>query len=336
MLEKPDLPDEKLISCLRDEYGLDIVSAAFLPIGDSKTAIYRVVAGDAASYFLKLRRDIEEASVAIPRLLSDRGIAPIIAPIETSARQLRARLDEFAIVLYPFVSGRNGFEAPLSERQWVDLGAALKGVHTTAVPDALDVQMPHEAYSPTWRAMVRVFQHRAEGAVFGDPIAAELAAWLQARRQEISDLVRRAEQLAAALQARSLESVLCHTDLHAGNVLIDANDALYIVDWDAPILGPKERDLMFIGGGVGGVWNSEREETLFYRGYGPVEVDRMALAYFRYERIVEDIAVYCEQLFLSDDSDQAREEGLRRLLGVFEPNAVVERAYASDRYTLTD
>ncbi len=32
-------------------------------------------------------------------------------------------------------------------------------------------------------------------------------------------------------------------------MLIDANDALYIVDWDNPILAPKERDLMFIGGG---------------------------------------------------------------------------------------
>ena len=30
---------------------------------------------------------------------------------------------------------------------------------------------------------------------------------------------------------------------------------------------PKERDLMFIGGGVANVWNKPHEETLFYKGY---------------------------------------------------------------------
>jgi hypothetical protein len=46
---------------------------------------------------------------------------------------------------------------------------------------------------------------------------------------------------------------LCHSDIHAGNILIDVNDDFYIVDWDNPILAPKEHDLMFIGGGQRGV-----------------------------------------------------------------------------------
>lgn len=32
-----------------------------------------------------------------------------------------------------------------------------------------------------------------------------------------------------------------------------------IVDWDEPIMAPKERDLMFIGGGVANVWNDPSE-----------------------------------------------------------------------------
>ena len=34
---------------------------------------------------------------------------------------------------------------------------------------------------------------------------------------------------------------------------------IYIVDWDEPIMAPKERDLMFIGGGVANVWNKPRK-----------------------------------------------------------------------------
>ena len=73
---------------------------------------------------------------------------------------------------------------------------------------------------------------------------------MRAKRAEIDHLVRRAGELALALQARPLEFVLCHSDVHAWNLLISTDGELYIVDWDNPILAPKERDLMFIGGGV--------------------------------------------------------------------------------------
>ena len=47
MLEKPDLPDEKIIACLQAEYGLRVATIAFLPLGaDLNTAVYRVVADD--------------------------------------------------------------------------------------------------------------------------------------------------------------------------------------------------------------------------------------------------------------------------------------------------
>ncbi len=85
MLEKPDLPDEKIIACLQAEYGLHVAAIAFLPLGaDLNTAVYRVVADDGTAYFLKLRSGVfDETSVALPKFLSDQGIAQIIAPLAT-------------------------------------------------------------------------------------------------------------------------------------------------------------------------------------------------------------------------------------------------------------
>ena len=333
MLEKPDLPDEKLISCLSDNYGLQISQITFLPLGnDRNTAVYRVVADDGTPYFLKLRGGLfEEATVTIPRLLSDRGIAQIIPPIPTSNGHLWTRMAAFAVILYPYVAGRNGYETPLSEHQWAKLGLALKSLHAMVVPEAFKEQIPRETYAAYWRDLVRGFQVRAEEAAFPEPVAARLTAFLRSKHGVISDLIWRAERLAGVLRVRSLEYVLCHADIHAWNVLIDANDALYIVDWDTLILAPKERDLMFVGGGVGGIWNSTREEALFYRGYGQTAIDPMALAYYRYERIVEDIAAFCEEILLADDGGNDREKELRSLISQFLPNDVVEIAYASDR-----
>jgi len=163
-----------------------------------------------------------------------------------------------------------------------------------------------------------------------DPLARRLAAFWRTRRDEIRTLVERSEQLGQMLRQRTGASdafVLCHTDLHAGNVLLCADDELAIVDWDAPIFAPKERDLMFMGGGIGAIWDSVREEALFYQGYGATEIDPVALSYYRYERIVEDVAAYGEQIFEAQGSVEDREHGLLGTMGQFDPGRVVSIAH---------
>jgi spectinomycin phosphotransferase len=333
MLEKPDLPDARIAACLQAAYTLSARQITFLPLGaDQHTAVYRVVAGDHAAYFLKLRGDpFDETSVALPRFLSDRGVQQIIAPLRTHTGRLWANLEPFNVILYPFVEGRNGYEVALSERQWREFGVALRRIHSVALPPALARRIRPETYAPRWRETVRTFLERLENGPFVDPIAAQLAAFLKAKRDEVEDLVSRAERLAASLWAQSPDFVLCHSDLHAGNILIDGSDALYIVDWDDPILAPKERDLMYAGGAQGFRGHSpEEEEALFYRGYGETEIDRRALAYYRYERIIEDIGIYCQQLLLTDAGGQDREQSLKYLKSNFVPDGTIAIAYRSD------
>lgn len=334
MLEKPDFQDKKLISALRDQYGLRAIQVALLPLGaDQHTAVYRVVAEDATPYFLKLRLGVfDETTVTLPKFLSDHGVAQIIPPLATRTGHLWVGLDAFTLILYPFIEGHDGYEVDLSDRLWRDLGRALKSIHTAKVPPAISSRIPQETYSPQWRQTVKTFPARAADTAPADAVAAELAAFLKAKRDEILDLIRHAERLAQEVQPRSPEFVLCHSDIHAGNVLIDSNSSLYIVDWDNPIFAPKERDLMFIGAGH---WGDGRtapeEETLFYQGYGQTQIDPVALSYYRYERIVEDIAVFCERIFSTSESHKDRQQSLRYLKSNFLPESTVEIAYKSDK-----
>jgi len=327
VLEPPDLPAELIAAGLRGGWGLAAAAVTFLPLGaDPDSAVYRVEAG--GGYFLKLRRgEVAAAALAVPRFLADRGVGHLIPALPTRPGQLSVPLAGYAATLYPFIEGRNAFQRPLSEPQWSRFGATLRAVHTAELPAELAALLPRESYPPTGRdAVTGYLAAGPAGPGAGDPIVARLVELLDARAGRIRHLVERAGLLAAVLRERDLPLVLCHSDIHAGNLLVTADDEIYLVDWDTPVLAPKERDLMFVGAGIGGVWHTAREQQLFYRGYGDVPVDPVAVAYYRYERIIADIAAFCAEIRSTDRARADREQSLAYLSGQFEPAAEIDIA----------
>lgn len=333
MLEKPALPDVEIVTCLWEKYAIAAVQVEFLPLGaDQRSAVYRIVAGDGTVYFLKLRRgEYDEMPVVLPKLLGDQGVRQVIAPLTTSGGQLHTTLGIFRVILYPFVSGQDGYEVKLSDGQWQEFGAALKGIHTTNLPHDNRKRIRQEYYSSQWRDAVRGYVAQATDEPFSEPIAAKLADFLANKRDEVLYLVGRAEELGRIFQNRSPKFVLCHADVHAGNILIGDDGSLHIVDWDEAILAPKERDLMSIGGALMGGWYSpQEEEALFYPAYGQVEIDPFGLAYYRYERIIADIAVISQQIFTAAGSAADREQDFGHLTSNFLPGHTIEMAYRAD------
>lgn len=331
MLEKPNIPDKLIISRLQEEYSLHIATLTFLPLGaDLNTAVYRVVTDDGTAYFLKLRKGFNEITVTIPLFLKAQGIQEIIAPFETKTNQHWADFNEYKMILYPFIEGKDGFDMELTDQHRQILGAAFNGIHSAQVPLELKRLILQETLSPRWRESLKSFQAQVETKIFGDQTAAKLAEFMKSERAQINRLIERTEQLASELQSKSMELVLCHTDIHGGNILISDKDELYIVDWDNPILAPKERDLMFIGGGIDEIWKSEREEAVFYEGYGKTDINLSALAYYRYERVIEDLAVICEQLLLTDEGGADRERSYGWFTSNFEPGSTIEIAEKTD------
>src|SRR5215207_7037757 len=335
MLTKPDISDELIISRLQEEYNLHVAELAFLPIGaDLRTAVYRVLAEDGTAYFMKLRRKFKDVIVRVPLFLKESGVQEIIVPYQTKSAQHWADFGEYKIILYPFIEGRDGFERELTDQHRRTLGAAFRGIHSAQIPPKLKKDIRKETFSPEWRDDMKSYQAQAEKKVFTEPTSAKLVEFIESKRSEITRLIERAEQLASALQSKPLELVLCHTDIHGGNMLIRTDGqppVLYIVDWDDPILAPKERDLMFIGGGIDEIWKSKREEAMFYEGYGKTEINLSALAYYRYERVIEDLVVICEQLLLTDEGGADRERSYGWFTSNFEPGQTIEIARKTDK-----
>jgi spectinomycin phosphotransferase len=322
-----------IINWLSIHYWIEATALVLLPLGaDPNASIYKVHASDQKTYFVKLKRDhFHDTNIEVLELLQMAGIQQLIPPIKTVAGTQIQQVNDFTLIVYPFVEGQDGFNCPLTDKQWVVLGRALKQVHEVDVPPSLKARIRREEFSPKWRDVVRSLYTHIEAVRTDDEIASNLWKFLQENKSIIQQLLDRSEQLSQKACSHPLKFVLCHSDIHGGNVLVNDTEALYIVDWDDPILAPKERDLMFIGGGVGNVWNKPYEERLFYQGYGQVDVDWTLLAYYRYERIVEDIAVYSQELLLKPMEGNNRLEMYKQFMSIFEPHGVVDIAFATDK-----
>ena len=329
MLEKPNLADEKIIASLQEAYGIDTAALEFLPIGNDATAwVYRVVGEGRVAYFLKVKKGaVYEPSVTIPRFLKDNGIAQAVAPLPTRDGNLWVEIESFALILYPFIHGQSGMEAGLSDAQWIELGGILRKMHAVLLPHELAAQVKRETFVPPWAALVRELDAKIPVMAYENPDSQALAAFWLERAAEIRQIVERAEQLGRMAQARGLPLVLCHADIHTANVLVGVRFGqgnLHIVDWDQPVLAPKERDLMFMLNTPG--------EAFFFEGYGDAMVDRTAFAYYRYEWVVQEFGDYGARAFLSDDvGDETRADALRGFRQLFDPGDVVDEAREVDK-----
>lgn len=337
MIEKSPLLEQNVIDCLKIKYDIDVSTLTFLPLGaDMDACVYRAETTSKASYFVKLKRGYHhDISAIILTLLYNAGIGNIIPIVKTTRGKTTQRMDDYTLMVFPFIDGCDGFSQHLTDEQWLTLGKVMRQIHEINVPLSIQAEIQRESYMPKWREAVRSLYPLMESEPRGDAIAINLLVFMKKHKTVIHQLVDRAEQLANMVQRQHTSFVLCHSDLHAGNVFIDKKGTLYIVDWDNPIIAPKERDLMFIGGGVANVWNKAREKGLFYQGYGETDVNMALLAYYRYERIIEDIAIYAQQLLLTMAGGEDRARWYKDFISQFDPQGVVEIAFKTDKESVT-
>ncbi|MFW6098211.1 MAG: phosphotransferase enzyme family protein [Chloroflexota bacterium] len=335
MLEPPRLTDEAIIMALRAHYGIYGAALTFLPIGnDSDTWVYRLRSDDGEAYFVKLRSGdgFRVASLSAPFALREQGVPHVLAPVATREGQLWVALDGFMLTVYPFIEGRMGADVGLSRDQWRAFGSLARRIHDSRLGPEVMQAIPWERFVPSRRHLVEELQSAAGGQDFANDEQRAFAAFWQKKRDVIANLVERADELGGKLREATVPLVLCHADMHTWNVLLDGDGDWWLVDWDEVILARKERDLMFVIGGIGGDGVGSEQTDWFLQGYGDVEIDRRALAYYRYAWAVQDIAAFGEELFFMPQLGQeSRRAALRYFMGLFEEGGIVQRALLSDQ-----
>jgi spectinomycin phosphotransferase len=336
MSEKKFLSEKDILQVLKTHFGLEISELKVLSLGaDMDALVFKAIANTALSYFIKIKRNNQQdISAVIVELLRNAGIKEIIPPIKTLEGRVNHQIEQCTVNVYPFIEGQDGFSRTLTNDQWITLGKTLKKIHVIKVSSDMQNHIRRESYSSKWRKQIPLIYKEIDNKPKGDEFSLKFQEIMNEKRTEIYQLVNNAGVLSQKLQNEKHQFVLCHSDIHGGNVLLSDRGDLYIVDWDEPIMAPKERDLMFVGAGVANVWNKPEEEILFYKGYREVEINKEIIAYYRNERIIEDIAEYAEALLLYASSENDRAILLSHFTAMFVPQGVVDIALKTAKHIL--
>ena len=316
-------------NCLKNYYLIEVAMLHRLLLGaDMNASVYKVQSSDKKLYFVKVKQGhFNDVSLTILELLQSASIQELILPIKTIAGNLTQKNNNFTLIVYPFVEGQDGFHCSLNHQQWMQFGKTLWEIHNIEVPQSIQTCIRREDFSPKQRNAVKYLYTQIEKIKITDETGIKLKKLLKKYKATIEQMVNFSEKISKNLLNQPLKFVLCHSDIHGGNILLSENNTFYIVDWDDPIMAPKERDLMFIGGGVGNVWNQQHEKELFYKGYGNAKVNEIILAYYRFERIIEDVAEYSQELLLNEDSNKDREQMYKEFADQFKPHGVIDLAF---------
>jgi len=345
MFDRPRLSDGAILAALRDGYGFAATRVEFLGLGNDANAwTFRAWAdGEIApeGLFLKVRRAIDPARLALAAYLFEHGIPEVIAPVRALDGRRAVDLDDLVLIAYPFVEGVPGIDVGLTDLEWVAYGSFLRRLHDSKPPPEIAGALPREDFVPRATHAIRELDELFRGAPGsngpGDSVDAAVEDLWRARSGEIAQLAEETDALGATLRERDLGAgdspafVVCHADVHTHNVLVTPEGSLRVIDWDDAMLAPRERDLMFIVGSTMGLPIGERELRLFTKGYGPLEVDALRLAFYRFDWVVQDIVGYAREALNAGASPTSRERALGIFRAQFEPGADVEAVLADPR-----
>ena len=327
MIEKPDISDETIIVALNKNYSIQVSHIEFLPIGNDASAFaYRVETKDQISYFLKLKKGSSNlAGLFVPRFLKGHRIEQVVAPLSTRTQELCTTVDEFAFILYPFITGNEAMKVGMTDAQWTEFGSVLKRIHITELPSDISQYVRKETFITKWSELSKELHKQVSTQNYDDPYQKELATFWRENNETIQTIIERTESIAKRLQQTDLELVLCHADIHTANIVLTPEQEMFIVDWDDTLFAPKERDLMFV---LGGNTVHTKEERLFFDGYGEVNMNQLVLAYYRYEWCLQEIGDFGERVFLTKDAGEStKQDSVEGFIKLFSQGDVIETAF---------
>lgn len=302
---------------LNAAYALNLQTLTFLPEGEDS---YGYIATDETGgrYFAKASSSVPEASLHIASHLRERGgIAEVVAPLKTQAGALSIAWHELRVSLFPFIHGKSRWDLWKIGKDFADAALAKCGELLAKIHACTDTLEPHpqvpaaQGTSPRLAANVAKYDLPLRHELFAVLNAAEkgephqnhyqrqLLEAISQHRAAILQTLERYDSLGRSAAALQTPFVITHGDATPGNLILDAEDRLHLIDWDSACIGPPEKDLVSFTG--------ERFEIVLdaYLKHRPATLHADIFGFYIYEWTLNEIRDYGTKiLFKNSDAQQ--------------------------------
>lgn len=312
MITEPNINKDNLIRILSENYDIEIVQLTFIPKGEVSWG-YIVQSKNEDKYFLKIHKAknlTPQRFNLLNNLHTKAKINNIAYPIPTKTNQLEIMIDGYQSVLFNFIDGKSVHEQGLNDEQYEQLGELLAQIHQS--PKIIEEYSFKETFDiPQKDEFIRVMASVKNKPNYKDSVRQQAQKLFFDFKEKIYKELQVLQVLSKSLKQADIKYVLCHGEPSPGNIMITSGNQVFLIDWDEPIMAPKEKDLLF--------FNNHLQPIL--KGYAKYSSDTVInkeiKEFYSHLWNVAEITDWGSRLFLSQTSEEELKHSLEQLKNFF-------------------
>jgi spectinomycin phosphotransferase len=310
MENETGLGKEMLIRTIQEDYGLEVINLDFRQRGWGGDC-YAVDTRIGERYFLKVVDQVINIGVAVSsldfyldltdQLYSKRILPHIPHPVHTQNGSLASRIGSFALVVTNFINGEDVGFGNMPGPVLMQLADRVGILHKCRPQLAFEhpfIEQFETRFVPDLLETLGKLETTSKDDTPGQQL---LRGNLLSRKEEINQYLERLKALQKQVKSVEKPMVICHTDLHGGNLMTDDLGNLYILDWENAMIAPREHDMIFFAG-ESSLW--EIFWPIYQRHFARVELDYEVLRFYFYRRGLEDVAGFVFRIMQEDGGEE--------------------------------
>jgi spectinomycin phosphotransferase len=294
---------------LEDLYNLKITSITFLPEGEDGV-LYVVKTENSQKYlakFIGVRRDATsdelEKQITFSKILKDRGLDFIVAPIASKNNTVFHFFDDKPFALFPFIEGKRMKESGLTDEQIKNIARAFSKLHAVKDwPEDFPQEEIRQNDFDDFEARFRILETYNDKSKY----AKQFVELLLPLRNTVLEDVNKFKQYYDTINFEN--KVISHRDPSPGNIIFNSSGKLFIIDWDSIMLARPENDI--------NLFSNPEYFPQFLKEYTRQTNKKLqfeALAMFRYKWDLESIWERMETILDNDVADIQKKHEIKEM-----------------------
>lgn len=314
---------QKLKNIVLHYYQLAVIDITVMEPGWAALA-YRVHTEDGKIFFLKVyernRSSIAYILDTVPTYLffiNWLNSEPLLkgkisTVIHTNNGDIRIEDENCIYILMQYIEGDTVGERNLTEKEVRELAEIIAQLHTVDPPVSLQTESITEKFQLSFLNKLR--EWLTSKLITLKPVIQDVL------KPYLASLIHQTEELevmSKRFSQCSFPFVLCHTDIHHWNIIVDENH-IHLIDWEGIKYAPAEADIF-------GLYQEPYflEFMKYYQDLRPsYEINMELLRYYMISRHMTDLWEGIEQLQFDELSSEEYDEQLKALRAVCVENVM--------------